>query len=765
MSVFGGMFKKKDDASELTPLKGAPGQQSPMKGGRGDFKDNIKIYCVVNKDKEARDKCMKRLDMHWVRFQKKVKKRFNFNVTDGMMITKEMPDILSNNIENCNEMLIEVAVKIEALEYQAAIDQVKVQLEHGELDEWIETMRKEMEKDEEGQRITRASESGGLFPSTHFIYVPFDEKLKDRFVKDPLTNHFLSEIQQIWLVENIFNFDRMVGHKWMNSYYALHAKDKSDLKFGNMFGLECADYSYSNFSLNEQVSERDKKQGKIPAIKMKSSPDIFDKIREYYGEQVGLYFRFVTHLAKWTIPLGLLGFLCQAYVIYTLQLESPLIAVYAVLVIIWANMFTEVWKRIEAELAYRWGMEGFESNEESRFQFDTPSQGWFDITHDAMSGFDYVDGQEKKMVNTTSLTIKKCFSSIIIVLIMGCVLISTFMVYKFKSFLQIEFQNIGVPSQFSATCASVLNTVQIMIFKYIYGFISTALNDMENHRTQTEFEDSMISKLTIFSFFNSYVSFFYIAFVAGYITVTGPDGVDDGAAGSSQCGLTGCMGMLSENLLIVLVTSLSSDKIIEFVVPLLSVDTISSILKCKCCFGDEVNETKKEEIVENFKRSPYDFAGRLADYTTLFILFGYLVMFSPALPIAAVLVAGSTAWESRGDLMKLFQIFRRVQPHCAEDIGAWQGAFEVITVVGVVSNSGLIVFTMGMFSAYTFQTQMWIFIGMQWFMFTLLAAGGSLVKDDPYRVEVQRKRTEYYNSTLPPLYDKGGLLQKLMGGR
>merc|ERR1712022_95670 len=172
---------------------------------------------------------------------------------------------------------------------------------------------------------------------------------------------------------------------------------------------------------------------------------------------------------------------------------------------------------------------------------------------------------------------------------------STLMVYKFKSFLQIQFQDIGIPSEFSATCASVLNTVQIMIFKYLYSFISTSLNDMENHRTQTEFEDSMISKLTIFSFFNSYNSFFYIAFVAGSISVTGPDGVDDTASGSSQCGLTGCMGMLSENLLIVLLTSLSSDKITEFVLPLLSVDTITSALQCKCFCPEKVKESKKEE--------------------------------------------------------------------------------------------------------------------------------------------------------------------------
>lgn len=770
MSVFGGMFKKKgnDNASELTPLKGG-GNGSPVRGGKlARFKDDLKIYCVVKKDKDgaARKKCEEALRRHWERFQKKVRKRFGFNINKEMMIIKALPEMLNKNMEGgCDEMLIEVAVKLIALEYQAAIDQVKVQIEHGELDTWIEQMKGAKDKDEEGQLITRACEGGGLFPSTHFIYVNFDEALKDKFVKDPNTDHFLSEIQQIWLVENIFNFDRMVGHGKMDSYFALHNPGKEDLKFNNPFLLECSDYTYSNFELNQQVSSKDKEENKVPAIHMKSKPDIFDRIREYYGEQVGLYFRFVTHMAKWTLPLGFVGLLCQGYILYTLQIESPLIAVYAVLVIIWANMFTEVWKRIEAELAYRWGMEGFETNEESRYQFETKSHGWWDITHDSIEGYDFVDGRSKRIVNNTSLAIKQTFSSIVIVFIMGCVLFSTIMVYKFKSFLQMEFQNIGVPTQFSATCASVLNTVQIMIFKYLYSFISTALNDMENHRTQTEFEDSMISKLTIFSFFNSYNSFFYIAFVAGSISVTGPDGVDDTASGSSQCGLTGCMGMLSENLLIVLLVSLSSDKLQEFVVPLLSVDSIMSVLKCKCCCGGDKNESKKEEIVENYKRSQYDFTGRLADYTSLFILFGYLVMFSPALPIAAVLVAGSTAWESRGDLMKLYQIFRRVQPQCAEDIGAWQGAFEVVTVVGVVSNSGLIVFTMGMFSDYTFQTQMWIFIGMQWLMFTLLAAGGSLVADDPHRVVVQRRRTEYYNDTLPPLYDKGGIIKKLLGGR
>jgi len=437
--------------------------------------------------------------------------------------------------------------------------------------------------------------------------------LRDFYVKDDKTGHFLSEIQQIWLIENIFNFDRMVGHKKIESYFALHqdiqVTETYKLEFGSAFWFEAGDYSYGSYQ-----TDTDKK-----ATRPLSGPDIFDRIREYYGEQVALYFRFVTHLAKWCIPLGFLALLCQGYIIYTLQIESPLIAVYAAVVVLWANLFTEIWKRIEAELAYRWGMEGFESSEEDRFQFINKS------TTDAVLARDPVNGNMRYQVNTTSKTLKQLLSTVIIVLIMACVVTTTISIYSLKSYLQIQFQNIGIPSQFSATCASVLNTVQIMAFKYLYNFVAAALNDFENHQTQTEFEDSMISKLTVFSFFNSYISFFYIAFVAGTIAVVDTSSDDVATTAANQCGLTGCMAMLSENLLIVLLTSLSADKITEFVVPFLTLDSISTILSCGCFCSKEKKETRKEDIVENFRRSEYDFSGRLADYTTLFVLFGFAI--------------------------------------------------------------------------------------------------------------------------------------------
>jgi threonine/homoserine/homoserine lactone efflux protein len=62
--------------------------------------------------------------------------------------------------------------------------------------------------------------------------------------------------------------------------------------------------------------------------------------------------------------------------------------------------------------------------------------------------------------------------------------------------------------------ASILNTLQIMIFNMIYQARAIQLTDEENHRTDTDYEDSLIVKLFVFQFINSYTSFFFLAFIA-----------------------------------------------------------------------------------------------------------------------------------------------------------------------------------------------------------------------------------------------------------
>ena len=78
------------------------------------------------------------------------------------------------------------------------------------------------------------------------------------------------------------------------------------------------------------------------------------------------------------------------------------------------------------------------------------------------------------------------------------------------------YQEIGSRAQ---VVASVVNVVQIQILTFIYDYLAFKLTDLENHRNDVLYEDSMIIKLFLFQFVNNYSSFYYLAFVAGFLPV------------------------------------------------------------------------------------------------------------------------------------------------------------------------------------------------------------------------------------------------------
>lgn len=61
---------------------------------------------------------------------------------------------------------------------------------------------------------------------------------------------------------------------------------------------------------------------------------------------------------------------------------------------------------------------------------------------------------------------------------------------------------------------SALSVLQITGFNLLYQSIAVKLNNQENHRTDSEYEDNLIVKVFCFQFINSYASCFYIAFIA-----------------------------------------------------------------------------------------------------------------------------------------------------------------------------------------------------------------------------------------------------------
>ena len=104
---------------------------------------------------------------------------------------------------------------------------------------------------------------------------------------------------------------------------------------------------------------------------------------------------------------------------------------------------------------------------------------------------------------------------------------------------------------------------------------------------------------------------------------------------------------------------------------------------------------KKSICEEQYIRPKYD--NVFSDYNELSVQFGFLCLFSAAFPVAPVLAIINNFIEVRSDGSKMLDAFRRPWPIGAEDIGSWYPIFQIIGALSIVSNAGILSWTMDLF--------------------------------------------------------------------
>ena len=92
-----------------------------------------------------------------------------------------------------------------------------------------------------------------------------------------------------------------------------------------------------------------------------------------------------------------------------------------------------------------------------------------------------------------------------------------------------------------------------------------------------------------------------------------------------------------------------------------------------------------------------EYESPLDDYMEMAIQYGYVVLFSAALPIIPLLALVEIIFEIRVDAWKLCSLTKRPFPQAAEDIGVWRDIFSTISYFGAISNAAIIIFTSGSF--------------------------------------------------------------------
>ena len=258
-------------------------------------------------------------------------------------------------------------------------------------------------------------------------------------------------------------------------------------------------------------------------------------IRDYYGEKIALYYTWLSHFSLMIIYPALVGLAAEFVVLVFLDLSFPIIPFYALFVVICAVFLSEFWKRTEKYTAMEHGMIDFEKTESYRTDFESECR-----TH--ITGTELLYFPEWKR----SLLVAQSF--FVAFALCGCVIGTTAAIYTGRLYYasQNEFGN-----AYASIFASFANSAQIQFWGFIYAKFSNQLTDRENHRTDTQYYDSMIAKNFIFSFVNSYASFFYIAYFASNLplsTYPGEPADDPKLQNRGQCGYPSCMYTLAINL-------------------------------------------------------------------------------------------------------------------------------------------------------------------------------------------------------------------------
>jgi len=257
-----------------------------------------------------------------------------------------------------------------------------------------------------------------------------------------------------------------------------------------------------------------------------------DSVKEYLGEKIGLYFQFLIHYTSWLSALSVFGIIASLYIL-TKYIQSGSAAkaveqrvispIFCFIVSLWAELMFEYWKRKEVAKAMEWGTTDFEEKESVRPQF------YGQVMNSYIDGKEIVFFSKKARRNNVSVSVTVVAGA------MTAVIAAVSTIYYAKYYSVFKSQN-EMLNSYGSTVASVVNSVQILIFNHLYTKLAIYLNHFENYRTDTEFEDALIIKMFCFQFVNGYASLFYVAFIKELI--------------GDPC-VTSCTVELSQNVLII----------------------------------------------------------------------------------------------------------------------------------------------------------------------------------------------------------------------
>ncbi|ESO03576.1 hypothetical protein HELRODRAFT_191881 [Helobdella robusta] len=406
-----------------------------------------------------------------------------------------------------------------------------------------------------------------------------------------------------------------------------------------------------------------------------------DDIHDYFGDSITIYFAFLGFYTTFLLPPAILGVF---FYLLSFFISYNIIGFFCIFNIIWSSIFLVLWKRESSKLAYKWG-----SINHSRFDEPRPELWSEEICTNPVTGkFEPFCDYKSKYVKFYTISLPIIIVCLIVSLFVG---ITYFWVedsirnWAFSDLNKVDLHSGDYQSMTLPWDAYVISVMVTIVYGMaIYGldigyrYLAVRLNNYENHRLQSSYENFLIAKLVVFNFVNYFCNLFYIAFVLRDYN------------------------LLQKNLATLLITWQIIQQAQETVVPYFTYKYKKYRVLGKFSSGSHINLCKKDndETINKSGGAANDDDDDLKiaenkyqiekDATKIDYPFGYVFLFSACYPTSALWAFLNNLTEIRTDAFKLVLIHKRPFSRQADGIGSWLLAFELMGIVAVITNCTLV---------------------------------------------------------------------------
>jgi len=470
-------------------------------------------------------------------------------------------------------------------------------------------------------------------------------------------------------------------------------------------------------------------------------------IRDYFGEKIALYFAW---LGYYTCALSILFcFSCVLYIVIIhrgkLDLTNTLdwwSYMYFIVLIVWSEIFQVSWHRENSAIKVKWGTDDFNRVEKVRPQF----HGIGPLVRSAIDNTKIAVFPHE----TRILRIVSSYSVILVLIILNLALI--FAVYLGEYLLIKAYPhwkgNLWLVWGQACTHAFILQTNAILFPRFVAN-----LNDWENYRTDTDYENALITKTLVFQVTNNFAAATFTTFGKGYM-------FNDCAGGS-------CIGDLRILLMAIIVVRMAMTiwqlfKSIVYRFTDSLVDQAGRGLDSVGGGGEHddddddgdndggankkllnLAEESEDDIEFQEETKLSDYEGTFSSYSESALQFGFVSLFSVAMPLLAVYALFENFFLIRVQAWRLCALHKRPHVVVVEDIGGWGMFIHFLSYMGVIWGCGIIVFAGPNLQQVTGQNRIIIFLSAVLILCMFKVAVCMAISEVPEWVRVLKLRNQF----------------------